>query len=330
MMRRIVFSFFLIAAVSFGATAALAQTLSLASDVSVTLTPEHPGPNTSVTIQLTSFSTSLENAYIAWTVDGRAASSGVGADRLTLSTKTVGVATSVAATISPVGETPILKTIRISPASVDILWQATDAVVPPFYRGRSLPTKESAVKFVAIPEVLATNGSLLAPGNFVYAWKENYVPNTKGGYGKNGYASVMDYLNPAKHIGVELSSRDGSIVAVNSLDLVPNDPKILWYASSPLYGPLYDHALDGSYSVTGSDTSLIAEPYFFSPKDPASKALSYEWKLNGNTIDTPFIPNSLFLHRESADTGTASVSVSITNLAKLFQDATARLTLSLE
>ena len=124
----------------------------------------------------------------------------------------------------------------------------------------------------------------------------------------------------------------GLLVAPNSftITLSPVDPKIVWYASSPLYGPLYGAALDGSYPVVGNDTSLIAEPYFFSPATPLSKELSYAWTLNGDTISTPSIPNMLALHRSTSDTGTATLSVEVTSLNKLFQDSTANLTLSLQ
>ena len=195
-----------------------------------------------------------------------------------------------------------------------------------------MPTSESAtVRFVAIPQVLSSSGSLVAPGDFVYDWQENYTEDdAKDGYGKNGFDAIMDYLNPTKHVSVDVSGRDGSVIASNETDLSPSQPDVIWYASSPLYGPLYDQALSDTYTVVGSDTSIMAEPYFFSPGDTASPSLQYSWTLNGSPIDTPNVPNSLFLHRNSSDTGSATLSVEIRNSTKILQDLTANLNLSLE
>ena len=140
----------------------------------------------------------------------------------------------------------------------------------------------------------------------------------------------MDYLNPDKLVSVDVSSQDGALATSGNVTVSPFDPKIVWYASSPLYGPLYGTALDGSYPVVGSDTSVIAEPYFFSPGTPLSRTLTYAWTLNGSTLTTPAIPNQLALHRSTGDTGTADLSVEVTSTNKLFQDETANLTLSLQ
>ena len=284
-----------------------------------------------MTITLSSFTEDLKAAFISWTVDGHALVGGIGEDSITIKTKGLGASTTITALVTALGQAPVERTVTISPTSVDMLWEATDAVVPPLYRGKAMPTSESAVKFVAIPQVLSSNGAALSPDGFLYDWEENYVEDdSKDGYAKSGFDTAMDYLNPAKHMSVDVSGRDGAVVASNEMDVSPSDPELLFYASSPLYGPLYGNALNGSYTVNGSDTSVLAEPYFFSPGNTASPSLAYTWTLNGSPIDTPTIPNSLFLHRDSNSTGTATLSVEIANTTKLFQDLTANLALSLQ
>jgi hypothetical protein len=329
MIKRASLVFLLIATMIFSVGSVVhAQT---AGEVAVTVMPANPGPNAPVTITLSTYSFNLATANITWTKDGAASKSGIGMLSYTFTTKALGAATTIFATIVPAGGVTVTKTIAITPMSVDILWQATDSIVPPFYRGKAMATSESAVKFVAIPQVRASNGLIIAPSSFAYDWSENYTANASvGGYGKNSYTSVMDYLNPEKVIQVSVSGRDGSTATTGSLTLDPSDAKLLWYASSPLYGPLFGHALDGTYTVKGSDTSIIAEPYFFSPGTPNSPMLKYAWTLNDNTLDTPNIPNSLFLHRDSSAVGTATLSIEISSVNKLFQDLTANLTLNLQ
>ena len=300
-------------------------------EVSVSVSPTNPGPNQLVTVTLTSYAFDLQTAEIDWTATGQHSSVGIGDTTYSFTTKGIGSSTTVQATVTPVGSIAIHESVTITPMVVDMLWEATDSIVPPFYEGKAMPTSESAVKFVAIPQIKASNGTYMAPSSFVYDWSENYTADAAdSGFGVNGYQAYMDYLNLDKYVSVDVSSQDGSLATSGNMTLSPSQPEVVWYAASPLYGPLYNQALSGSYAVVGSDTSLLAEPYFFSPGTPLSKQLTYAWSLNGGTLATPTIPNTLYLHRDTNDTGTATVSVEISNLNKLFQDATANLTLSLQ
>ena len=302
------------------------------SEISVSVSPTNPGPNEAVTVSLTSYSFNLQTAQINWTATGQPSSSGIGVSNYTIMTKGLGTSTTVNVTIIPVGSIAIQESLVITPMTVDMLWEATDSIVPPFYEGKAMPTSESVVKFVAIPQIKGANGSYLPPSGFVYNWSENYTADAaNSGYGVNSYQAFMDYLNPDKYMSVDVSNSDGTVATSGNITLSPVDPKIEWYAASPLYGPLFNHALDGSYTVVGNDTSLMAEPYFFSPGTPLSRDLAYTWKLNDAAIDTPSIPNTLFLHRDTTtETGTATLSVEINNASKLFQDLTSNLTLNLQ
>lgn len=330
MIRRTFLSFIIVVALFSGAQMALAQIPGV-SDVTVVVSPLNPGPLQDVTITVKSYAFNIQAADVEWSVDGKAAGGGVGSDSYTIMTKDVGTPTNVTVTVTAIGNAPAIKNITITPMSVDLLWQATDSIVPPLYRGKAMPTSESAVKFVAIPQVKSQGGVLLGSQNFLYGWSENYTgKQNDSGYGKDSYTTTMDYLNPTKHIDVDAGTRDGAIDTSAHIDLTPILPKLAWYASSPLYGPEFDHMLSGTYVVAGSDTSIIAEPYFFSPANPADPTLAYVWTLNGQPLTTPPIPNSLFLHRGTSATGIAELDLSVTNLARLFQESTGRLTLSLQ
>lgn len=309
----------------------LASMAQVTDQVGVTLTPSNPGPNERVTVKIQSYSFSLDTAMIEWSENGKLSASNVGLTQHTFTTKGLGVPTTISVKINPVNYPTVTKTIEVVPMSVDLLWEATDSAVPPLYRGKAMPTAESAVRFYAVPQARASNGALLAPSAFVYDWREEYSANAaKSGYAKSSYATVMDYLNPTKVISVDVSTRDGGTVSAGEIQLRPTEPKLVWYVASPLYGPLYGRALDGSYAVEGSDTSLLAMPYFFSPRDPVSPLVRYEWKINGQTVAAPSVPNLLFLHRDSEEKGTAEVEVSVASTRKLFQEMKAGLTLSLQ
>lgn len=330
MIRRLLF-FVLVCFFFFSSNAfVFAQSLG-GGTVAVNLSPSNPGPNQSVTLALTSYSFSLQTAEIDWSIDGGKIVGGIGYSKYTITTKAIGRSTRVDITVTPIGSIPITQTVTIVPASVDLLWEATDSTVPPFYKGKALATAESAVKFVAIPQVVSGDGSLVPSSDFLYEWRDEYNPDdAHSGFGKNSFTTSMDYLNPTRNIGVDVSGRDGVIAATNDIALDPSDPMLALYAVSPLYGALYDHQLGADYTVTDTDTSIMAMPYYFSPGNPTSSQLAYTWSLNGNTVETPGIPNMLYLHRGDASTGDASVNLSLVNSTKLLQELTADLTLHLQ
>lgn len=301
-----------------------------AADVSIELIPAHPGPYTPVTIKISSYSVSIPSSLVQWTIDGKAGPSGFGYARYGFTTKGPGQTTAIRVTVTPVGSAPMTRSVSITPQSVDILWEATDSNVPPLYRGKALATSESAVKFVAMPQIRSVGGSLIAPGTFFYDWKEEYTPEqSKSGYAKESFRTSMDKLNPTKHINLDILTRDGNVSASTEKILGSSEPAFAWYIDSPLYGPLYDHALLGNYKVTDSDISILAEPFFFSPKNATASQIKYAWKLNGNTINPPSIPNVLSLHRNSGDKGDAKIDLSVINETKLFQELRSSLVLSL-
>ena len=299
--------------------------------ISVEMIPQNPGPNETVTIYLKSFSFNIDTAYIEWSVDNIAQKGGIGVTSFKVITKGLGERTRVVATITPTNSIPVTKNISITPMSVDLIWQATDSIVPPFYKGKAMPTSESKIKVVALPQIVSVAGSRIAPEILVYNWEEGYQKKqASSGYGKNFFFTEMDYLNTRKNILVDVSSRDGGSSTSGETVVTPVNPELRLYASSPLYVPLTNTELADSFTVSTSDISIVAMLYFFSPGNPSSSLLEYKWQLNGSPIGTPAIPNALFLHRESNSAGTATLELAVTNITKLFQSGTARLNLILQ
>ena len=301
------------------------------SDISISVFPKSPAPYEQTTISLQSFSEDLTGDLIEWKIDGKTAGSAIGKTSIFLSAKGPGMDTAVTAVVTTAGKDKITKTLTVSPISVDVLWQATDSVVPPMYKGKAMPSSEASVKFVAIPSVKDPAGNLINPSNFIYNWLENYTNKPDdSGYGKNFLVAKGSTLHPELNIGLNISNRDKTLNSSKNISLSPGNPFIIFYANSPLYGPLFNQSLGSDYTVGGSEVTIFTEPYFFSSKDPASSALKYDWTLNGSTIDTPATPNVLFLHRDNNSAGEAEVGVTINSVDKLFQATSSKLTLHLQ
>ncbi len=307
-----------------------APTAELSGPLSFSFSPENPAPKTSTTVRLTSFGVNLTSASIRWTVDGKVVLTGIGATSYTFTTKTSGSATAISVTVTPAVGEPVTAKNSIVPGGADILWQAIDAIVPPLYRGKALPTTESTIRYVAMTDIRSATGRI-ASGDLVYTWRHNNTLNQKAsGYGKFSHTVQGSYLDSSQKVDVEITSKDETITANSSVSIGTVTPKIVWYTTSSLYGPRFDKALVGNHIVSGSDVSLLAMPYFFSPNNPTSPRLSYVWSINGQNTETPSTPNMLFLRKEEGGEGLARIGLSIENVSTLFQEASANLAVTLQ
>jgi hypothetical protein len=177
------------------------------TSIIVDMVPNNPAPYENVNINLNSYSYNLDSVLISWSVDGKNVSSGIGKKSFSTTAPRAGGETKVVATIYlPDGATET--NITIKPSVMELLWQANDSYVPPFYRGKALPTPSSEVKVVAMPEI-RTSAGLADSNNMTYAWKEDYTNNVDGsGYGKNFFLYTNDYLQDSNNILVTATTVD--------------------------------------------------------------------------------------------------------------------------
>src|ERR1035437_8597866 len=177
------------------------------SSILVNVAPENPTPNENVSITLSSYASNLDSVLISWSVDGKTVLSGIGKKSFSLNAPAAGGETNVVASIS-LPDGAIDTRIIIRPAVMILLWQANDSYVPPFYRGKALPTPDSEIKVVAMPEI-KSGSSLVDPTNMTYAWKQDYNNmQDASGYGKNSFSYVNDYLESSSNISVVASTID--------------------------------------------------------------------------------------------------------------------------
>ena len=297
-------------------------------DISVSTTPDVPGPYQDVTITLGSYITDLNRAYVSWNQDGNVALAGIGKYAYTFTTGGVGQTTNIRVTIALISGEIITKNLSFNPAELDVLWEGADAYTPPFYRGRAMPTAEGVVRVVAIPQI--QNGKALLPqGGYVFSWKKNdNVMSEDSGYGKSAFVYQKDYLNDIDD--VQVTAQDNNTGAEAQLDIpVPVfDAQILMYASDPITGIDWDHELGSNYTVGSADKTIIAIPYFYTPADPLDSSLTYAWTINGDPIDTPAIENMLTL-KSGGTNGVSDLALKITSATKLFLSAEKDITINL-
>jgi len=288
------------------------------NSILIDIVPPSPAPYEDVTINLKSYENNLDSVLISWSVNGKTIASGTGKKTFLTTAPATGSEMSVIATIYlPDGaiETKIL----IKPSVMILLWQANDSYVPPFYRGKALPTAESEIKVVAMPEI--KNGSSNVPAqNMTYYWKKNYTNNVDGsGYGKNSFVYLNDYLEDSDNISVTASTTDDKYSSNASIDIGVKQPKILFYKNDSKMGTIWQNALADTHKIQDGEI-IEAAPYFISPKEILSPILVWNWFINDNPVTlTSFKKNLMPLQAQNGTHGTAKLMLNIENKTKLFE-----------
>jgi hypothetical protein len=99
-----------------------------------------------------------------------------------------------------------------------LLWQANDAYVPPFYKGKALLTEGSDVKIVAMPEIKSGSGTI-NPKNLTYSWKKDYTNDPDGsGYGIHSYVFMSDFLEPVSVLDLRPSASAEASITTSASD----------------------------------------------------------------------------------------------------------------
>lgn len=297
--------------------------------ISVDIVPLNPNPGENTIINLSSYATNLDGVSISWFVNGKKISSAIGMKSFSLNAPSVGSETTVRAVVSiPDGD--IEKKVVIRPSVMSILWQATDSYVPPFYRGKALPISESNIKVVALPEVKSGN-TLVSTSNMLYDWKKNYTNDASAsGYGKNSYTFVNDYLENLDNVSVTASTLDGKYSSQANVNISVFSPQISFYKNDSLLGILWDNALqDGHKIQEGDGETLVAEPYFISPKEIRSPSLVWNWFINGSLTNNVFDSrkNWMPIKVEGGVSGVSTVGVSLENKNQLLGTASKQISI---
>ncbi len=284
--------------------------------INVDVLPPNPAPGQNVTISLSSFSNNLDSVMIVWIMNGKTVFSGIGKKSFSLTAGGPGTESSIIAQIMfPDGE--VDERISVRPNVMVLLWQADDSYTPPFYRGRALPTPDTEIKIVAMPNL---NG--VATNNMTYDWKKDYnADQGASGYGKNFYTYTNDYLNDSNNIDVVARTINGATSVESNISVGTTIPKILFYKNDPKLGTQWESSLTDGHLITDSEI-LVAIPYFISPKDLQIPTLVWKWTINDNTVPTSrSLVNFLPVKVPPGTTGTSTIGLDISSTDRIFETA---------
>lgn len=296
------------------------------NEIDVETIPYNPQPYKEVTVNLSSYATDLNKAIITWQGESGTVLSGIGKTSYTFTAPGPNSSTYFDISVTPVNSmSTINKRIVISPSEIEIMWESVSGYTPPFYRGKSLPTKGSTIKAVAIPN---TDTIKSGSGSLSYTWKsDDKTVQEASGYNKNYYIFKNGLLDTTNEITVVASSVAGNYGAESTAEIPIYEPKLIFYKRSPTEGILYNGALYKEATETEDEIAIVAEPYFLSTKGNENN-LSYSWKINGEDIETPSKKTELTL-RPTSRGGYATIRLEIENIKELFQSISSNLKLNM-
>lgn len=295
-----------------------AQTPNPASNIEFDVLPQNPAPFETVTVNINSYTLDLDIVNISWSVNGRSITSGIGRKTFSTQVGDSGTETMIVAAVSlPTGV--VEKRVALRPLTMVLLWQANDSYTPPFYKGKALPSSDSEIKVVAIPEVRSGSG-LVSPKNMTYSWKKNYaIDQQASGYGKSYLTFTNDYLESTESVEVLAGTTDGRYSSRGRISIRTYEPKISFYSMTDIYGINFNKSIIGTHTIDGEDT-IMAVPYFISPKNIQIPSIKFNWYLNDNLISVQeFRKHVVPLRAGTGQSGISKLTLDIENDGKIFQ-----------
>ncbi|MEK9185797.1 MAG: hypothetical protein AAB863_03410 [Patescibacteria group bacterium] len=286
---------------------------SLADELTVDVIPTYPKPNSRVFVELRMYTEDLNSAMLSYLVNGKVIKESRGLLNFNFTIGGAGSKTTLTINIALQSGVKFSKEIIFQPATVDLLWQS-DSFVPPFYRGKALFPEQGAVLISAAPQFNA-GASSVDPSRLVYQWTVNdEVLESQSGYGKSAIRVSGPILGTSMEVEVLVTDPTSNLVADNFMTINPVRPIMVFYESSPLYGIVFEKAVNNGVELKGEEISVVATPFFLNARDP----IVYSWSMNG--LYTPNVSGLSATFRKPEDvSGSTFLSLKAENQRRILQ-----------
>ena len=306
-----IFSFLLIVLIN----TLTAQAQVLTPDFSLSSIPENPDPSSQVSISVQSYSVNLNQTTITWKYNGSVIASGLGKTSITLISPAAGKTATVSASMTPTGFDTVSASLILRPGSIDMLWEAADAYVPPFYKGKALLSTNGLVRVTAIPSV-----NTLFQSAFTWT-RSGSVQQQYSGVGKQSFSFSQDPINDTEDIGVSVENTTST--TTDSVSIVPTTPSLVAYLANEGF---IDYANGSTTTISTSEPGAIIrfEPYYFSTPQSVSTNLAFNMSADGQAMTGDPEINELRISRpenvsETAITvGVSTIAYTLQHLTRLF------------
>lgn len=267
--------------------------------VSLVANPSSPSPGQKVTIQALTPLFDKNTSFFEWAVDGQTRKDldGLGKHSIKLTAGEVGSLIRIKVAVSsPEGKGG--QSALSIPVSDLALISFADTYKPPWYKGRALPVKNSAVNVVAIPTIIL-DGARLSHHSILYRWSLNGKKDSLAGVGKSVFTFRMSpYTSDPYEVSVTIEDIDKKIRKESMVTIEHKTPKSIIYPYTPLGGVETRNGTRTIFSTKKGFIDFVAEPFFLPVSSP--RDLSFEWRVDSQRASgTPTKPNLLTVDARS-------------------------------
>lgn len=300
----------------------LAQGLPVGPGLDITASTNNPVPGQKVTITVRSYSIDINTSTIVWSLDGKVVSKGIGLTTYEVIAPTLGKKINVNISVTTANGQNISGTIGVSSGAVDLIIE-NNGYVPPFYKGKLPTSYQNNVRVIAVPHIANSKGVEYDPKTLTYQWKKNSrIIEDQSGYGKQAITLVGDIVPRPYTLVVTASTKDGSAQAVGYISVDFGSPWLTFYKDDPLFGPLYNLAIDESTHIGSQrETSILSVPYGFNLNNGKPENLTLTWLINGTEHPELSQNRSITLRAPSDQAGSSDIELRIQNSKNILQDA---------
>ncbi|MEK7480409.1 MAG: hypothetical protein AAB665_03945 [Patescibacteria group bacterium] len=301
------------------------------ADITLSISPLYPSPNTNVHMEARSTSVDLDALDILWYKNGEKIGDGAGVKEIDIVAGALGSEMTIEAVASEDGFEVASAQARIVPTEIDLLFES-DSYVPPFYEGRAVPSAGTLLRLEAIPRFKRPNGSFVATNDIIFTWKRGgSVISSASGRGRATVSLESPGLFGSDLISVEARTPDGKFSGSASARVTPTEPRLLLYKDHPLFGVMYHQALAPQFTglvaqnfIPETEMSFAAVPYFAGAVDANDGRLIYAWRINGNDIaNDPSRPSQITINAERSS-GNALIELALSHATNFFMSSFGR------
>jgi hypothetical protein len=259
----------------------------------------------------------LPKDSITWNVNGKQLASGIGATSVDTSVDAKSDPLDVSVTVTDPVWGIASNELTLVPLQLDILYDAP-TYVPPFYRGRTLPSAGGTLRLQAIARFMQ-NGTLIPNSSITYTWSRNgEVMGNLSGIGQSQISIDSPPLYGTDTISVRATAKNETLSASASVVIPNTSPVLALYEDHPLFGVTYFSALSGQIAASGEMT-VAAIPYFAPTVSLNDPTLEFNWLLNDAELSASSTKrNEITL---TADQNSAKVHLDVTSTNNFFLNA---------
>ena len=288
------------------------------SDLSIIVSPNAPAPGATVNLSVESSILDTTDSTITWYRGNTVIATGIGASTASVTLGALGTETDVSVRLQTPDGTTAASTIAIIPTEVDLLIDS-DSYVPPFYKGRALPSAGTSLRLQAIAHLKRPGGSIVPASDIIYTWKQNgRVVGNVSGRGKASVILPSPTLYGRSVIEVDVSSSDNTLSGSASITIPSTEPVLTLYEDSPLLGITYYRALGAQTAIPDTEMTFAAVPYFAQIASPNDQRLAYAWTVNGSPVRASASDPSEVTLNASKSNGDATVGLGITHSTNIY------------